>query len=270
MDNLDKLRAYVKNQLNLGNSPDAIKNSLKSSGYSDEQINAVFSPQPTPPPSQPKSLNKKKLVVTGVVVLLGLSVTGALGFFYKDQLFPKAQTSKTTDSDATNEVVSCDQYYDIGYLRGVKENTSGDQSAEDRVLKDQIPESCWSMYEHGVEVGRQSNQIQFGEAYDNERKADLRTLSEAIYQFASANNGQLPEGITSSPQVIGSGEGRLNLIEAISPYLSVENSEEPFPLDPVTGTLENTGYSIFLNPQGRIVLQAQSSQFPNQPIEVVR
>ncbi|MCX8009074.1 MAG: type II secretion system GspH family protein [Patescibacteria group bacterium] len=103
---------------------------------------------------------------------------------------------------------------------------------------------------------------QFASAQDTQRRADLYAITNAIYQYASENNGNIPSAITATPTTIGT--GGVNLATVLVPtYLAT------IPQDPSNGTPANTQYIIFRE-GGRIVASAASELNPGRYISVVR
>ena len=101
---------------------------------------------------------------------------------------------------------------------------------------------------------------QFASARDTQRRADLYSLTNAIYQFATENNGSLPTAITTQPTCIGSGGGCLNFADPLDPdNLLVPTYIAQMPIDPSpTCTEANTCYYVNLDNSGRIVATAAS------------
>lgn len=106
---------------------------------------------------------------------------------------------------------------------------------------------------------------QFASARDTQRRADLYGITNAIYQYATENNGNIPAVITATPTNIGTGGGLIDLTATLVPtYIAA------IPRDPSNGTDANTQYVIFRNSSGRVVASASSELNPGQWISVVR
>lgn len=106
---------------------------------------------------------------------------------------------------------------------------------------------------------------QFASARDTQRKADLYSITNAVYQFATENNGNLPTSITTTPTNIGTGGGLVDLSTDLVPvYIAA------IPHDPSTGSDTNTQYTIYLDANGRVVASASSELNPGQVIQVSR
>jgi prepilin-type N-terminal cleavage/methylation domain-containing protein len=106
---------------------------------------------------------------------------------------------------------------------------------------------------------------QFASARDTQRRADLYGMTNAIYQYASENNGNLPSVITYTPTNVGSDPGLVDLGPDLVPtYIA------GIPEDPSNGTPGNTQYTIFINSDGRIVATAASELNVGSNISVTR
>ena len=104
---------------------------------------------------------------------------------------------------------------------------------------------------------------QFASARDTQRRADLYGLTNAIYQYATEHNGNIPTNITATPSNVGT--GAIDLSTVIVPtYIAA------MPKDPSNGTDANTQYIIFINGSGRVVASASSELNPGTYITVVR
>lgn len=106
-----------------------------------------------------------------------------------------------------------------------------------------------------------TRQAQFHAARDAQRRTDLTSLANGLYQYAVDNNGQLPQPITKGGEPIDAG--------LITNYL-VPQYVPSMPVDPLDGSETRTKYTIYQSDDQRIHLTAQSEQSPGQPITVVR
>jgi len=106
---------------------------------------------------------------------------------------------------------------------------------------------------------------QFASARDTQRKADLYGITNAIYQYATENNGNLPVVITTTPTHIGTSGGLVDLTALLTPrYIAA------IPFDPSTGDASDTQYTLFRDVNGRVVASAASELNPGTSITVVR
>lgn len=114
---------------------------------------------------------------------------------------------------------------------------------------------------------------QFASARDTQRKADLYSITNAIYQSATEHNGSLPPGITTTPQCIGTAAPCVDFgATAADPNNQlVPTYIAAVPEDPsVTCTSANTCYWVNLDSNGRVVATAASELNPGFVISVQR
>lgn len=104
---------------------------------------------------------------------------------------------------------------------------------------------------------------QFASARDAQRRADLYSISNAIYQYAVERNGVLPTDITITPTRLGT--SGVDLSQELVPTYIVA-----IPKDPLNGTDANTGYTIYRDANARVVATASSELNPGQTLSVVR
>lgn len=106
---------------------------------------------------------------------------------------------------------------------------------------------------------------QFASARDTQRRSDLYSITNAVYQFATENNGSLPVTILTTPELIGTDPGNVNLSTDLVPtHISA------IPQDPSGGTAGNTLYTIYQDTNGRIIATAASELNPGTVIQVQR
>jgi len=106
---------------------------------------------------------------------------------------------------------------------------------------------------------------QFASARDTQRKADLYSITNAVYQYATENNGNLPTVITTSPTHVGSCGTCVDLTADLVPTYIAD-----IPKDPSIGTPADTQYTIYLDSNGRVVATASSELNPGTTIQVTR
>ena len=108
---------------------------------------------------------------------------------------------------------------------------------------------------------------QLGDARDAQRRSDVNTILNAVYQYAIDNNGNLPSGIpTTTPKVIcqvdvdpttcaGATYNGVSLRQLSGSYLV------SIPRDPrVTATGTGTRYNIVRDSNGRITVNAPGAE----------
>jgi len=108
---------------------------------------------------------------------------------------------------------------------------------------------------------------QFASARDTQRRSDLYSVTNAIYQFAAEHNGRLPDtdgndSTSNFPRTatcVGNTAPCFNLAvaggatdtERVVPTYIAE-----MPRDPSTGTAANIQYTIYADANGRVVASA--------------
>lgn len=106
---------------------------------------------------------------------------------------------------------------------------------------------------------------QFASSRDTQRRSDLYSITNAIYQYAAENNGNLPTSITTTPTHIGTNPSLANLGSDLVPtYMAA------IPYDPSTGNAGNTQYTIYQDANGRVVASASSELTPGEIIQITR
>lgn len=117
----------------------------------------------------------------------------------------------------------------------------------------------------------------FGQSRNAVRNANLNEITSAVAQYRAEHEGTLPDtdndpAVDSFPTTltcIGSGTGCFDLAQAGEDGVSiVPDYIAEMPMDPQTGTVANTGYSIMLNANGRIVASASGELDKN--LSVIR
>lgn len=108
---------------------------------------------------------------------------------------------------------------------------------------------------------------QFSSARDTQRRADLYSLTNAVYQYAAEHNGTLPDtdaddatsNFPTTVTCIGTGASCFDLAASGSvadPETVVPTYIADIPRDPSVGTAANTQYSILQDANGRVVASA--------------
>jgi len=115
---------------------------------------------------------------------------------------------------------------------------------------------------------------QFGEAQDAQRRNDVRSILDAVQQYALDNNGVYPESIPVGGECIADGQEicmfelpcdgvNLDVIAENQLYLT------DLPSDPVTGGGDYTGYKIVISNDGRISVCSPDT-YAEVPIVVIQ
>ncbi len=114
---------------------------------------------------------------------------------------------------------------------------------------------------------------QFALARDQQRRADLHSITSSIYQFAAEHDGNLPDtdgddtetNFPSSATCIGDTAPCFDLGAATNEAgteVIVPTYIASIPADPSTGTDANTGYTIYVDSDGRVVASATGELTP--------
>ncbi len=111
---------------------------------------------------------------------------------------------------------------------------------------------------------------QLGDARDAQRRSDVNSILNAVYQYAIDNNGSLPTDISSSTEEIcagvnlSCGAGNVNLRILTGAYLV------DIPNDPQFTSGTGTAYYIFKDARGRVTVSAPLTEQAATDIEVTR
>jgi len=107
---------------------------------------------------------------------------------------------------------------------------------------------------------------QLGDTRNAQRRSDVNTIMNAVYQYAIDNSGSLPSGIDStytSAQVLGTAGSGLDstctATTTVAAGVDISGDLVPtyivgIPTDPSTGTAANTDYYIDKDANGRITV----------------
>ena len=92
-----------------------------------------------------------------------------------------------------------------------------------------------------------------------QRKVDVNTILNAVYQYSLDNNGTLPAGITTTATEICRTSSCSGLVD-----LSVLTASEKYivaiPADPQGATTDGAGYTILKTANGRITVAAPDAE----------
>lgn len=101
---------------------------------------------------------------------------------------------------------------------------------------------------------------QMGQTRDAQRRSDVNTILNAVFQYAVDNNGPLPPGIPAgTPKGICKSTAAtcvngVNLNILVDPYLV------KIPFDPKTSTATGTSYTIVQDANGRVTVTAPGAE----------
>lgn len=126
---------------------------------------------------------------------------------------------------------------------------------------------------------------QFAQARDTQRRSDIYSITNAIYQFAAEHDGNLPDtdGVDTTSNFpvaatcIGTNTAAPDNCFDLAAATNAAGTEVIVPtyiadmaMDPSTGTAANTQYTIYVNPDGRIVATATGELVAGGVITVTR
>ena len=101
---------------------------------------------------------------------------------------------------------------------------------------------------------------QFGQANNTRRRSEVTQILNAVGAYAADNKGNLPAGITTTKQEIGTGTGKADLCSLLVP-----NYIPALPTDPTLNIADvaspcpasyTTGYSILKDASNRVTVSA--------------
>ncbi|MFA7315808.1 MAG: prepilin-type N-terminal cleavage/methylation domain-containing protein [Candidatus Paceibacterota bacterium] len=109
---------------------------------------------------------------------------------------------------------------------------------------------------------------QLGETRNAERRADVNTILNAVYQYAIDNNGNLPTLVTgactntATMQVckLAPGSGDCSTGTDLSVITTSEKYLTAMPTDPTGVSTDGTGYYITKTANGRVTVCAPSAE----------
>jgi prepilin-type N-terminal cleavage/methylation domain-containing protein len=107
---------------------------------------------------------------------------------------------------------------------------------------------------------------QLGETRNAQRKADVNTILNAVYQYIIDSNGVIPAAITTTPTAICK-SGVLqatcttnSLVYLAGDLTTNEKYLTAIPFDPTTSTANSTNYLISKSANGRITVSAPGAE----------
>jgi len=100
---------------------------------------------------------------------------------------------------------------------------------------------------------------QLGESRNAQRRSDVNSILNAVYQYSIDNNGTIPAGITTTAQEICrsatcTGLVDLGVLTTSGTYLTA------IPADPQGSTVNGAGYEIVQDANGRITVSAPDAE----------
>ena len=101
---------------------------------------------------------------------------------------------------------------------------------------------------------------QLGDTRNAQRRADVNTILNAVYQYSIDNNGSLPSTITTAVTAVCQAAPCTSLID-LSVLTASEKYLTAIPHDPLlTATTGTAGYTIVKSANGRITVAAPSAE----------
>jgi prepilin-type N-terminal cleavage/methylation domain-containing protein len=100
---------------------------------------------------------------------------------------------------------------------------------------------------------------QLGETRNAQRRADVTTILNAVYQY-SIDNGSLPATITSSSTEICKTGGSCSGLIDLTVLSTNEKYLTSIPFDPKSSTTNGTGYQILKTTNNRVTVTANNAE----------
>jgi prepilin-type N-terminal cleavage/methylation domain-containing protein len=101
---------------------------------------------------------------------------------------------------------------------------------------------------------------QLGDTRNAQRRADVNTILNAVYQYAIDNNGTLPASITVTPTGVCKTGGTCTGLIDLGVLTTNEKYLVTIPYDPSTSTANSTNYNISKSANGRVTVAAPGAE----------
>ena len=113
---------------------------------------------------------------------------------------------------------------------------------------------------------------QISQANNTQRSSDVKTILDAVHEYAIDNSGTMPTGITATPTTVGSATGQIDICSDLVPTYIAEMPFDPTDADGAYTdcTSYDTGYNISQDAtSSRITVAAPSAEL-SETISVTR
>jgi type IV pilus assembly protein PilA len=102
---------------------------------------------------------------------------------------------------------------------------------------------------------------QLADSRNAQRRSDVNTIINAIYQYSIDNNGNLPASITTTPgNICATGASSCTGLVDLSVMTSSGRYLVSIPKDPSTGDATNTHYQVVRDANGRVTVSAPDAE----------
>lgn len=101
---------------------------------------------------------------------------------------------------------------------------------------------------------------QLADARNAQRRVDVNTILNAVYQYSIDNNGLLPGSITTTATAVCRTGGTCTGLIDLSVLTASEKYLVSMPFDPSTATTNSTNYNINKDANNRVVVAAPGAE----------
>ncbi|HAT73904.1 MAG: hypothetical protein US30_C0003G0004 [Candidatus Moranbacteria bacterium GW2011_GWF2_36_839] len=101
---------------------------------------------------------------------------------------------------------------------------------------------------------------QLGETRNAQRRSDVNTILNGVYQYALDNNGTIPASITTTATAICKTGGTCTGLIDLGVVTLNEKYLTAMPFDPTTATTNSTNYNISKTANNRITVSAPGAE----------